>query len=139
MAGSTDIAHAGRIVGITPATILVEIVSEAACSSCHAAPYCALSEAVHKTVEVPATLGNWHEGQEVDVLLKRSMGFKAVWLGYMIPLVVMMAVVLGLIHAGLGEVVSGLSAIAAVGLYYFCLWLFRDRLRNEYSFYIKEK
>ena len=32
-----------------------------------------------------------------------------------------------------------LAAIAAVGVYYVFLWLFRDRLKNEYSFYIKEK
>ena len=139
MAGSADIAHAGRIVGITPSTILVEIISEAACSSCHAAPYCSLSGAVSKIVEVPASLGDWHEGQEVNVLLKRSMGFKAVWLAYMIPLVILMAVMLLLIHLGFGEVLSGLSAIASVGIYYFFLWLFRDRLRNDYSFYIKEK
>ena len=34
---------------------------------------------------------------------------------------------------------SGLAAIAAVGVYYLFLWLFRNRLKNEYSFYIKEK
>ena len=31
------------------------------------------------------------------------------------------------------------AAIGAVGVYYLFLLLFRDRLRNEYSFYIKEK
>ena len=67
------------------------------------------------------------------------MGFKAVWLAYAIPLVVLMAVLLGLNAAGLGELASGLSAIAAVGVYYLFLWLFRNRLKNEYSFYIKEK
>jgi hypothetical protein len=50
-----------------------------------------------------------------------------------------MAVLLGLNAAGFGELASGLAAIAAVGVYYVFLWLFRDRLKNEYSFYIKEK
>jgi len=138
MAG-TDIAHTGKIVEITPSTILVEIVSNSACSSCHAAGFCGVSEAVKKMIEVPATYGNWSVGQEVEVNLKRSMGFKAVWLAYAIPLVVLMAVLLGLNAAGMAELSSGLIAIAAVAVYYFVLWLFRDRLRNEYSFYIKEK
>jgi hypothetical protein len=52
---------------------------------------------------------------------------------------VLLAVLLGLNHAGMGELASGLIAIGAVGVYYLVLWLFRDKLRNEYSFYIKEK
>ena len=66
------------------------------------------------------------------------MGFKAVWLAYAIPLVVLLGVLLGLNAAGVPELASGLAAIAAVGVYYLVLWLFRDKLRNEYSFYIKE-
>jgi hypothetical protein len=48
-------------------------------------------------------------------------------------------VLLGLNSACVGELASGLAAIGAVGVYYLFLLLFRDRLRNEYSFYIKEK
>ena len=66
------------------------------------------------------------------------MGFKAVWLAYAIPLAVLLAVLLGLNAADLSELASGLIAIAAVGIYYLVLWFFRDKLRNEYSFYIKE-
>ena len=38
----------------------------------------------------------------------------------------------------MGELVGGLCAIASVLLYYFAVWLFRDRLRNEYIFKIKK-
>lgn len=67
------------------------------------------------------------------------MGFKAVWLSYAIPLVVLLAVLLGLLSFGFGELPAALMAIGAVCLYYLGLMLFRDKLRNEYSFYIKEK
>jgi sigma-E factor negative regulatory protein RseC len=100
---------------------------------------CGTADATHKAITVPATMGNWAVGQEVQVLLKRSMGFKAVWLAYAIPLAVLLAVLLGLNAAGVGELASGLVAIGAVALYYLVLLLFRDKLRNEYSFYIKEK
>ena len=36
-------------------------------------------------------------------------------------------------------VASGLLAIAATAVYYLLLWLFREKLSNEYIFYIKEK
>ena len=134
-----DIVHTGRIVEVRPGTVTVEIVSSSACSECHAAGLCGVSGAVKKLVDVPARFGDWQQGQEVDVALKRSMGFKAVWLAYMIPLVILMAVLLALNGAGASELAAGLAALGAVGLYYSGLWLFRGRLRNEYTFYIKEK
>lgn len=134
-----DISHIGKIVAIAPDFITVEIVAESACATCHAASLCGTADTTHKAISVPATLGNWQVGQEVKVLLKRSMGFKAVWLAYAIPLAVLLGVLLALNAAGLSELASGLIAIAAVGVYYLVLWLFRDKLRNEYSFYIKEK
>ena len=136
---SPEISHIGKIVAIDPDFITVEIVAESACATCHAAGMCGTADATHKAITVPATVGNWAVGQEVQVLLKRSMGFKAVWLAYAIPLAVLLAVLLGLNAAGVGELASGLVAIGAVALYYLVLLLFRDKLRNEYSFYIKEK
>ena len=136
---AAEISHIGKIVDIAPDFITVEIVAESACATCHAAGMCGTADATHKAITVPATVGNWAVGQEVKVLLKRSMGFKAVWLAYAIPLAVLLAVLLGLNAAGVGELASGLVAIGAVALYYLVLLLFRDKLRNEYSFYIKEK
>ncbi len=136
---SPEISHTGKIVEITPDSITVEIVAESACASCHAAGLCHTADAAHKLITVPATLGDWKPGQEVDVFLRRSMGFKAVWLSYAIPLVVLLAVLLGLISFGFGALPAALMAIGAVCLYYLGLMLFRDKLRNEYSFYIKEK
>lgn len=134
-----EISHIGKIVAIDADFITVEIVAESACATCHAAGMCGTADATHKAITVPATVGNWAVGQEVQVLLRRSMGFKAVWLAYAIPLAVLLAVLLGLNAAGVDELASGLVAIGAVALYYLVLLLFRDKLRNEYSFYIKEK
>ena len=134
-----EISHIGKIVAIDADFITVEIVAESACATCHASGLCGTADATHKAITVPATLGSWEVGQEVRVFLKRSMGFKAVWLAYAIPLAVLLAVLLGLNAAGMSELASGLIAIGAVGIYYLVLWFFRDKLRNEYSFYIKEK
>lgn len=133
-----EISHKGKVVDMTPATTVVEIVSSSACSECHAKALCGLSENVTKTVEVPTSpLATYGPGDEVEVCLKATMGLKAVWISYVIPLIVLLAVLLSLNAAGLGELVAGLSAIGAVALYYFVIYLLRNRLRNEYVFYIK--
>jgi len=136
---ANEVSHTGKIVALDSQFTTVEIISESACSACHAAGLCGVSEAKTKAVQLPTTLGNWEVGQEVEVVLKRSMGFKAVWLAYVIPLVVLLVVLLTLVQTGMKELPAGLIAIAATAVYYLVLWLFKDRLRNEYSFYIKEK
>ncbi len=95
-----------------------------------------MGDVAEKVVELPTDPYNKHAvGDEVEVLLKASMGFKAV--AYLIPLVILLAAILGLMALGVGEVVAGLSGIAAVAVYYFLLWLFRGKLQTEYVFTIK--
>lgn len=135
---NNDVSHKGRIVRITPQTTTVEILQHGACGSCHAAGLCGMADAAEKAIELPTNpYAFYNEGDEVEVVLKATMGMKAVWLAYCIPLLVLLGVILGLLALGVGEVVAGLSGIAAVGIYYFLLWLFRNRLKNEYVFTIK--
>ena len=133
-----QVSHKGRIIRITPQTTTVAIEQHAACSSCHAAGLCGMADVAEKAVEVPTDpYAPYGVGDEVEVVLKAFMGMKAVWLAYMIPLVVLLAVILGLVALGVGEVPAGLAGIGAVAVYYLLLWLFRDRFKNEYVFTIK--
>ena len=133
-----QVKHTGKVVSITPQSTVVQIVSQPACSSCHAASVCGMSEFVEKAIEVPTDpYAPYQVGDEVQVVLKATMGMKAVWIAYFLPLVVLLGVALGLIALGVGEVAAGLAGIGAVALYYFVVWLLRDRLRNEYVFSIQ--
>ena len=135
-----EISHTGRIVEVTPGYNTVEIVSESACAQCHASAFCGLGDVKVKAVQVPARpLDRYVPGQEVYVNMKATMGHKAVWLGYVIPLLLMMASVLAALKCGAGELAAGLCGIGAVALYYAILAAFRGKLRNQYDFYIKPK
>ena len=138
MSSYSEITHRGRIVSITPEYTTVEIVSESDCAACHAKGLCSLGDSKVKQVEVP-TRGwdSYTVGQEVSVVLRATMGHKAVWLAYVVPLLVMVAALLGILSAGGSELAAGLGAIGAVAAYYAVIWLLRDRLRKEYVFNIK--
>ena len=138
MSSYSEITHRGRIVSITPEFTTVEIVSESACAACHAKGLCSLGDSKVKQVEVP-TRGwdNYAVGQEVSVVLRATMGHKAVWLAYGVPLLVLVAALLSILSAGGSELLAGLGAIGAVAVYYGVIWLLRDRLRKEYVFNIK--
>lgn len=133
-----SISHKGKITRITPQVTTVSILQHAACGECHIAGLCTMAELADKTVDVPTDPYAFYKvGDEVEVLLKASMGFKAVWLCYAIPLVVLLGVVLLLMALGAGEMAAAVSGLGAIGLYYLALYLFRDKLKNEYIFTIK--
>ena len=133
-----EITHKGIITAIDPEITTIQIISESACSACHAKGLCSLGDSKVKQVELP-TRGwdNYSVGQEVSVVLRATMGHKAVWLAYVVPLIILVAALLGILSAGGTELLAGLGAIGAVALYYGVIWLMRERLRKEYVFNIK--
>ena len=138
MSKKNEIVHAGRILDITPDFTTVQIIVSSACSSCHAKALCGMSEEEEKVIMLPTDpYATYNVGDEVQVCTKMAMGLKAVWISYVIPLAVLMILILSLSGFIDSELVRGLVAIAGVALYYFCIWLFRDRLADEFVFYIK--
>ena len=132
------ISHKGKVISSGQGIISVEIVSESACSACHAAGLCGMSESRKKIVEVPAVRGrDFSVGQEVEVCLAPKTGLKAVLLSYAIPAMILLILILSLPLIGLGELAGGLLAVAGVALYYLILYLFKGRLAGEYEFYIR--
>lgn len=133
-----EITHKGKITEITPDFTTVEIIASSACSSCHAKGLCGMSEEQEKIIMLPTDPYATHKvGDEVEICTKMTMGLKAVWISYVIPLAVLMILILSLSGIFENEALRGLAAIAGVGVYYFIIWIFRDRLKNEFTFYIK--
>ena len=138
MAKKNEITHAGRILEIDKDFTTVEIVVSSACSSCHAKSLCGMSEDKEKIIMVPTDPYSFHKvGDQVEVKTKMSMGLKAVWISYVIPLAVLMILILSLSSVLESQVACGLAAIGGVVLYYFVIWLLRSRLQNEFVFYIE--
>ena len=133
-----EVSHKGKVIKMTPQLTTVAFLQHGACSGCHAAAYCGMGDLAEKVVEVPTDpYAAYGVGDEVEVLLKATMGLKAVWMAYFLPLLVLLGTVLGLIGLGVGEVPAALAALAAVGVYYLLPYLLRGKLRNEYIFVIK--
>ena len=138
MAKKNEIRHTGRILEIDKDFTTVEIVVSSACSSCHARTLCGMSEDQEKIIMVPTDPYSERKvGDEVEVKTKMSMGLKAVWISYVIPLAILMILILSLSSILESQVLCGLTAIGGVALYYFVIWLLRSRLQNEFVFYIE--
>lgn len=137
MAKKNEIVHNGKIIDIDPDFTTVEILVSSACSECHAKGLCGMSEAQEKVIMLPTDpYGQRKVGDEVQVRTKMTMGLKAVWISYVIPLVILMILILSLSSVIENEFLRGGIAIAGVGLYYLIIWLFKDRLSDNFEFYI---
>ena len=138
MSKKNEIIHKGKVLEMTPDFTSVQIMVSSACASCHAKTLCGMSEEEEKVIMLPTDpYATYNVGDEVDVCTKMSMGLKAAWISYVIPLMILMAMILILTSSGVNDLISALSSIGGVGLYYFIIWLFREKLQNEFVFYIR--
>lgn len=129
--------HEGIIMAKTASSVHVRIVESAACGDCKAHAYCNSSEKKEKYVDAilsPSSSHTYNVGDRVAVEGSISMGMKAVWLGFGVPLLLLVAgIVIGakLIHNEGGGALMGLGVLVP---YYLLLWALRPRLNKEFVF-----
>lgn len=132
-----SVSHKGTIVEISEGNIRVEIINKSMCAACHAKGFCSAGDTKDKIIDVAYfNNGEYQLGDEVEVTMKRSMGFKAVWISYVIPLAILLIFLLTLQGLGFAELHAGLAAAAAVCIYYLVVYLFRDKIADKFVFTI---
>lgn len=133
------VEHPGVILEIGIDYITVEILNKSACSACHSKSMCSMSEVESKIIEVENRgYETFEKGEAVNVLLKKSLGFKALYISYLIPLLILMVILLSLSSSGVGELTTGLSVIASLAVYYSGVYLFRNKFKREFVFTIEK-
>ncbi len=133
-----NITHPGIVEKITGNSIFVKILAMSACSSCHSKGMCSVAEMEEKVVEVGRDRKkDIKEGQEVTVSMRKSQGGKAVFLGYIMPFLLLIGVLLLVLNLSGNEGLAGLSGIIVLIPYYWLLYIFRDRLKRTFSFRIE--
>ena len=132
-----SVNHKGTIIAIEGGNIRVEIINKSMCSACHAKGFCSAGDSKEKVIDVPYyNNGEYSVGDEVEVVMRRSMGFRAVWISYVIPLAILLIFLLTLQRLDLTELQAGGCALLAVCLYYVVIYLFRDRIADKFVFTI---
>lgn len=144
------IKHDGIVIAVNgDGTVLVRIVQTSACASCKAKAMCASAESKEKEILAIGD-GLLAIGDEAEVMVQQKIGWKAVLLAYILPFVVLMAVVAlgnwiwaigdGQLAMGKnGEAIIGTVALCAMGVYYIVLGFFKDKIQKEFSFTARKK
>ncbi|MDA3890865.1 MAG: SoxR reducing system RseC family protein [Salinivirgaceae bacterium] len=134
--GNALISHKGIVTSVSNNIILVSITNMSACSSCHAKGACNASDMQEKVVEV-ASNKKLNIGDAVVITGKESMGFKALFLGYLFPFIlVLLTLIIGTVLS-FKETTAGLLALSVLVPYYFVLYVTKDRIKKSFIFEIQ--
>jgi sigma-E factor negative regulatory protein RseC len=134
--GTITINHEGIVQKADEKSVIVNITAFSACSGCHAEGSCTLSGKEEKIIEVTGKY-DVKPGDTVTVLMKQSMGYAALLLGYVMPLISVITVLILLISFNIPELSAGLISIAVLIPYYIILYFFRKRINEKFTFTLK--
>ena len=116
----------------------MNIVSQSACSTCHAQGACSVSDFQDKEIEVTEYKGNYKVGDEVTILFKQSKGFTALIWGYVVPFFVVLGTLIIALEVTGDELKSGLLSLFILVPYYITLYFFRHLLKKVLKFELEE-
>ena len=130
------IKHDGIVEEVGSNSVVVRISSGSACSGCHAENLCNISGKEDKLISIEGKY-DVARGDVITVLMQQSMGIKAVLLGYVLPLFILVISLIILLSASLSELAAGLVSISILIPYFILLYLNRNRIGRIFLFTLK--
>ena len=129
-----EIRHKGVVLSINGELAHVEILQTSACAACKAKQMCMSAESQQKIIDAVMT-EPLQPGQEVEVVVREHLAWRAVLLAYILPFVLMVGVIALLDYLTTwSESVTGTLSLCAIALYYIGLSVFKHRLQKQFSF-----
>ena len=132
------IEHKGIVKQADSYKLIVSIITNSSCASCEVKGSCSASELEEKEIEVNKFDGIYKVGEQVVVFLKESLGFRALFLGYLLPFIVLMTILIIATLNGFNEGTAGLLALGSLAPYYTIIFFLNKKMKKTFSFSIKK-
>lgn len=133
------IDHQGRITAVDSEkkTVRVALLEEADCGECPASKLCNNFTPDKNMVEVPVeNPADYEVGEFVTVRGTERLHRKAIMLVMVIPSLALIAVMIGIYLLTGSQLAACLSALGAMLVFFFGLYLMRHKLAHEFVFEI---
>ncbi len=131
------IEHTGIIESIEGNIIKASIIAASACAKCDSKSGCGMAESQEKIIDIVDNSGKHTVGEEITITMRQTLGFRALFLGYILPFILILTSLIILLAVQDSEGVAGLVSVAILIPYYFVLYLNKDKLKKAFSFTIK--
>lgn len=136
---NNKIRHCGVIESINGNRAQVRTVRSSACDSCEAKAGCNTRHGKDFKIEVVDNRIASHKvGDRVYVEVAAKTGRQAVLIGFGLPLVVFVATLLGIHHAGSADTTAAMGAIGAIAIYYLIIYMLRRRVNRHFTIHLAD-
>jgi positive regulator of sigma E activity len=130
--------HTGIVKEVTPTSLIVSIVNQSACSGCHAKGGCTVADVQEKDIEVTSFRRTYIPGNTVTVIFRESSGLKALFLGYILPFLILLLTLIIAIEVTGNELLGAFIALGMLVPYYIVLYFSKDKLKKAFTFELEE-
>ncbi len=127
------IKHTGVVEAINGNNCYVRILQHSACSGCSAQRLCNSSESKEKIITVLLNGEDVLVGETVNIEGTVVQGLRAVYICYMIPLVLLIVSVYLGVRLG-GDMLGVILSLGVLVIYFVVLYLFRNSIGEHFAF-----
>lgn len=131
-----SVRQSATVLTVTDAEITLEVCRAEACGACRARSACGGSS--ERTMTLANDGQGYRVGEQVMLVMERSMGLKAVVIAYLMPVFLMIGTLL-LAGMWLSELVSGSLALLVLVIYMLMIRVFRGAISREISITIEKE
>ena len=133
---SNKIKHAGIVESIDGGGMKVRIMQTSACSGCKISAHCSASDTKEKLVDIydKASIGQHVAGDSVVVVATYKTALQAVVIGFVLPFIVLVAMLVIVLQISGNEVLAALLSLGVLIPYFFVVFLMREKLKQKFSF-----
>lgn len=132
------IEQKGIVEEITGNKIKVRMKLMSACENCKTKSICNLLDIQDNSIDVANKSDDISVGDEVNIRITKSHGYKALFFGYVLPFILVFVFLVIFTGFGLHEVLTGLISLSVLAVYYFILYHFRDSIRRAFIFTLRK-
>ena len=132
------ISHEAIVESRGKSRISLIITGNPACTSCHAKSSCSISGDKEKRLSIPHRGSIVETGDKVRVTLSQSLGFRALFLGYVLPFLLILAILLIMSLITDNELLTGLASLGVLLPYFIFLRFFRDRIDRKFIYQLSK-
>ena len=132
------VEHEGTVASVCGNTMIVRIVASSACGGCAAKSHCIPSENKDMDIRVEGFSGDFVSGEHVKVVMRQSLGFRALNIGYIVPFALVLITLLVMYRVSGNELASGLSALLILIPYYLILKLLNRKIVKTFGFTVQK-
>ena len=132
------IEQKGIIEEVTGNRIRVRMKLMSACENCKTKSICNIIDIQNNSIDIINKSKNYSIGDEVNIRITKSHGYKALFLGYILPFLLVLLFLIIFSGFGFNEILTGIISLSVLAIYYIILYYFRGSIRKAFIFTLRK-